>query len=66
MKKATVPMRVWFAFMGSVLWVGIYLTGFSAASWVSYLPTAGFTFAAATGYCPSQSAIFGLFRAKQK
>jgi hypothetical protein len=46
-------MRVFFLFASSLLWLGIWLTGFSQASWVLYLPTIGFLFAALTGICPS-------------
>ena len=56
--KASKSMRVWFAFMGSLLWIGIYITGFSIVNWLIYVPAAGFAFAAITGICPSQIGIF--------
>ena len=62
--KASKPMRVWFAFFGAVIWVGIYLTGFSNVHWLLYLPAAGMTFAAITGICPSQIGVFKLFGSK--
>ena len=37
---------------GSIIWLGIWLTGFSTAHWVLYLPAVLFYFAAATGICP--------------
>jgi hypothetical protein len=61
--KASKSMRIWFAFVGIILWTGIYLTGFSNTHWLLYLPAAGFAFSAVTGICPSLmfiSKIFGL------
>jgi hypothetical protein len=62
--KATTPMRVWFAFFGAVIWIGIILTGFSNVHWLLYLPAAGMAFAAITGICPSQIMINKLFGVK--
>jgi len=62
--KASKSMRVWFAFMGTVLWIGIYLTGFANVNWLVYVPAAGFTFAAVTSICPSQIAVFKIFGVK--
>jgi hypothetical protein len=45
-------MRSFFLFSASVLWLGIWLTGFSVVSWVLYIPPSFFTFAAVTGICP--------------
>jgi len=45
-------MRLFFFFTGSVMLSGIWLTGFSAASWVLYAPPIFFYFAALTGICP--------------
>jgi len=39
--RASVSMRIWFAFVGIILWAGIYLTGFSTVNWLLYLPAAG-------------------------
>ena len=55
--KASKTMRVWFAFFGALIWVGIILTGFSNVHWMLYIPAAGLTFAAVTGICPSQIMI---------
>lgn len=52
--KASTPTRVWFLFFAAVLWLGIYLTGFSYVHWLLYIPAAGMTFAGVTGICPSQ------------
>ncbi len=45
-------MRFFFLFATSVMLLGIWLTGFSVASWVLYVPPARFGFAALTGICP--------------
>lgn len=58
--KSTVTMRLWFALMAILLWIGIYLTGFGQVNWLIYLPTVGFTAAALVGYCPSQMALLKL------
>jgi hypothetical protein len=63
--KSSTPMRVWFAILAVVLWTGIYLSGFSNVHWLLYLPAAGMTFAAITGVCPSQTAMFKMFGSKQ-
>lgn len=60
--KASKSMRVWFAFMATVLWIGMYLTGFPNLHWLLYVPTGGFTFAAITGICPSQIGIFSVVK----
>lgn len=48
----SLAMRSFFLFAASVLWLGIWLTGFSVVSWVLYVPPSFFTFAAVTGICP--------------
>ncbi len=62
--KASKQMRVWFAFFGSIIWLGVYLTGFSNVHWLLFIPPAGMIFAAITGICPSQIGIFSLFKTK--
>jgi len=64
--KASKSMRAWFAFYGAVIWLGLYLTGFSSVHWLLYVPASGIAFAAITGICPSQIVIFKLFDSKQK
>ena len=59
--KASKSMRIWFAFVGLILWAGIYLTGFSNVNWLLYVPAAGFVFSAITGICPSLAAISKMF-----
>lgn len=55
--RASKSMRIWFAFVSMILWAGIYFTGFAQASWVLYVPAAGFVIGAVTGICPSLTAI---------
>lgn len=62
--KTHVAMRIWYAFFGLVIWLGIFLTGFSKVHWLMYIPGAGLIFAAITGFCPSQFAIFRLLGSK--
>lgn len=64
--KAALSTRIWFVFMGALLWAGIYCTGFAVVNWLLYLPAAGFSIASIIGICPSQVAIFKLFGARQK
>ena len=64
--KAPLSMRIWFVFVGSLLWAGIYYTGFSIANWLLYLPAAGFSIASIIGICPSQVAVCKLFGNAQK
>lgn len=45
-------MRFFFLFSGTVLWSGIWLSGFSTVHWLLYVPPSFFYFAAITGICP--------------
>ena len=45
-------MRFFFFFSGTVIWGGIWLTGFSVVHWLLYIPAVFFYFAAITGICP--------------
>lgn len=54
------PLRAFYLFASSIIWLGIYLTGFEQASWVLYVPATTFMFAAITGICPSYI-LFGYF-----
>jgi hypothetical protein len=44
--------RFFFLVAGSIIWLGIWLTGFGSAHWVLYIPGVFFYFAAITGICP--------------
>ena len=46
------PMRLFLLVTGSVIWVGIWLTGFHTVHWLLYVPAVFFIFAAVTGICP--------------
>lgn len=50
--KVSSAMRLFFFVTGSVVWLGIWLTGFSSAHWVLYIPGVFLYFAAITGICP--------------
>jgi len=45
-------MRFFFFVTGSVVWLGIWLTGFAVVHWLLYIPGVFFYFAAITGICP--------------
>lgn len=45
-------MRFFFFFSGTVIWLGIWLSGFSTVHWLLYIPPSFFYFAALTGICP--------------
>jgi hypothetical protein len=45
-------MRFFFLIAGSMIWLGIWLTGFGTAHWLLYVPAVFFYFAALTGICP--------------
>ena len=45
-------LRFLFLFMGTVIWAGIYLTGFNQIHWLLYLPAVFLIFAGVTGICP--------------
>ncbi len=59
-------MRIWFAFVGVILWTGIYLTGFSYVSWLLYMPAIGFIFSVITGICPFMVVISKMFAFQHK
>lgn len=45
-------MRFFFFVVGTVIWLGIGLTGFASVHWLLYMPAVFFYFAALTGICP--------------
>ena len=65
MERASKEMKIWFALFGVIIWLGIFLTGFSNVHWLLYVPAAALIFAAVTGICPSQLLVFNLFRSKK-
>lgn len=50
--KISSAMRFFFIVSASVIWTGIWLTGFGKAHWLLYIPAISFVFAATTGICP--------------
>lgn len=58
------PMRFFLLVMAVVLWLGIWLTGFSTVHWVLYLPAIFFVFAGVTGYCPGMMFARTIFKEK--
>ncbi len=50
-------VRFFFLFSGSVIWAGIWLTGFSVAHWLLYVPAVFFYFASITCTCQRCSSI---------
>lgn len=44
--------RMLFLSVASMLWLGIWLTGFQTIHWLLYLPAVFLLFAAITGICP--------------
>lgn len=45
-------MRLFFTVSGSIIWLGIWLTGFATVHWLLYVPAVFFAFAVFTGICP--------------
>ena len=65
MQRASLEMKTWFALFSIIIWLGIYLTGFSIVHWLLYVPAVALLFAAVTGICPSQILISSFFRSKK-
>ena len=59
-------MRFFFLVSASIIWLGIYLTGFNVVHWILYIPALFFTFAAVTGICPGMIFSKLLFKDKNK
>jgi hypothetical protein len=55
--KISSEMRLWFTGPMLMLWIGIYLTGFSVVHWLIYLPAFMSIFALSTGLCPGMFLI---------
>lgn len=64
MNKASKEMRVWFITFGVILWLGIYLTGFSVTHWLLYIPAIMLVVAGVLGICPSMILVSKLFKSK--
>ena len=62
--KISSAMRFFFFVIGSVLLLGIWLTGFNTAHWLLYVPAVFFYFAAISGICPGLAFSGMLFPAR--
>ncbi len=61
--KINAPMRFFLFVAASLIFIGIWLTGFATAHWLLYVPVIFFLFAAATGFCPGMhlsNRLFGI------
>ena len=65
MDKMQLSMKVFFFFIGIIMWTGIWLTGFNEAHWILYLPASFFLFSAITGICPGLILFGEIFKDKQ-
>lgn len=59
-------MRFFFLVVGSVILLGIWLTGFNVVHWLLFLPVVFLYFAAVTGICPGLIFSRMLFPEKTK
>jgi hypothetical protein len=62
--KINSAMRFFFLVIGSVILLGIWLTGFNTVHWLLYVPVVFFYFAAVSGICPGLAFSGMLFPAK--
>ena len=64
MKHLLAPrsMRFFFLVSSMVIWLGIYLSGFSNVHWLLYFPAVFFLFAAISGICPGMIISRMLFK----
>jgi len=51
-QRVGAPIRFFLFFVSSVIWAGIWHTGFAVTSWFLYLPAAFLLLAAIIGICP--------------
>lgn len=58
-------MRFFLFFSGTLVWLGIGLTGFGTVHWVLYIPAVFFYFAVITGICPGMIISNKLFGDKK-
>ncbi len=47
-------LRLFFSVSATMLWTGIWLTGFGVVHWVLFIPPVSFTFAVITRICPGK------------
>ena len=56
------PIRVFLLIVASIMWLGIWLTGFATVHWVLYLMPVFLTFAGITGICPGMMLTRMMFK----
>lgn len=59
------PMRFFLLVVATVMWAGIWLTGFNTVHWLLYIPAVFFVFAGVTGICPGMFFSRSLFEKNQ-
>lgn len=59
------PMRFFLLVISSMIWLGIWLTGFAVVHWVLYIPAAFLLFAAISGICPGIIFSNMLFKSRE-
>lgn len=64
MYTASAAIRFFLFVLGSIIWLGIWLTGFDQAHWLLYVPAAAVYFAAITGICPGLIISRMLFKSR--
>ncbi|MBI33542.1 MAG: hypothetical protein CMD98_06720 [Gammaproteobacteria bacterium] len=57
MGKISKEWRIFLMIPAVVVFIGIWLTGFSVVSWVLYVPIVLLPFASITGYCPGMHIV---------
>ena len=62
--KVASPMRFFMFFVGTIMWLGIWMTGFRQTYWLLYVTAVIFYFAALTGICPGMAISRMLFGKK--
>ena len=62
--KISAAMRFYFLVAGSVVLLGIWLTGFDNVHWLLYVPVVFFYFAAVSSICPGLAFSSMLFPGK--
>lgn len=64
MYTASAAIRFFLFVIGSLIWLGIWLTGFNQVHWLLYVPPAFLYFAAITGICPGLIISRMLFKSR--
>jgi hypothetical protein len=50
--KIDPALRLFLAVVATMIWLGVWLTGFGTAHWIFYIPGVLLMLAAVTGLCP--------------